>query len=64
MVERVLELALVALRAVGCGLLARDRGRQDVVVHVPGVGRAGRERRGRVQHAQDHAALRRHVVDG
>ena len=63
-VERVLELALVARRARRRCLLAGDRRGEDVVVHMDGVGSAGRERRGRIQHAQDHAAMRRHIVDG
>ena len=63
MVERVLELALVALRAVGGGLLARDRGR-------PGCRRARAGRRARRARAPRADTARagsrcagRHVVD-
>ena len=62
--ERVLQLAFVARRAIGGGLLPRDRRGEDLVVHVARVGRPRRERRGRIEHAQRHAAPRRHVVDG
>ena len=45
------------------GLLAGDGRRQHVVVHAPRVRRVRREHRGRIEHAQDHGAPGRHVVD-
>ena len=64
MAQRVLELAAVALRPSAAACSRAIVAASDVVVHVARVRRAGRQRRRRVEHAQDHAALGRHVLDG
>ena len=62
MLERVLQLAAVALRTSCRGGVAADHLGHDVVLDVPCVGRVGVQHGGRVEHAHDHAALGRDVL--